>query len=151
MYSCVIRISLICTRMSLVCHSYVTRVYSYIVCMYSYVILMSLVCTCMTFICHSYVLVRNVISLAYTRISSVYHSYVICISVACAGILSASHVTPMYFMSSVCPSHVLYVMLCHSYVLVYHPYVTRLWFHHEPFFFPFFSKKLFAFIYICLS
>ena len=118
MYSCVIYISLICTRMSLVCHSYVTRVYSY-------VILMSLVCTCMTFICHSYVLVSNVISLAYTRISSVCHSYVICISVVCARILSASHVTPMYFMSSVCPSHVLYVMLCHSYVLVYHPYVTR--------------------------
>ena len=125
MYSCVICISLICTRMSLVCHSYVTRVYSYIICMYSYVILMSLVCTCMTFIYNLYVLVSNVISLAYTRISSVCHSYVICISVVCARILSASHVTPMYFMSSVCPSHVLYVMLCHSYVLVYHPYVTR--------------------------
>ena len=125
MYLCVIRISLICTRMSLVCHSYVTRVYSYIICMYSYVILMSLVCTCMTFIYNLYVLVSNVISLAYTRISSVCHSYVICISVVCARILSASHVTPMYFMSSVCPSHVLYVMLCHSYVLVYHPNVTR--------------------------
>ena len=54
----------------LVCHLYITRMYSYVthmllVChpyfthMYSYVILMSLVCTCMSFVCHSYVLVYH--------------------------------------------------------------------------------------------
>ena len=122
----------------LVCHLYITHIYSYVACMSFICHSCVLVYYLYVLVCHSYVtrmylhdiymsflLVSNVISLAYTRISSVFHSYVICISVVCARILSASHVTPMYFMSSVCPSHVLYVMLCHSYVLVYHPYVTR--------------------------
>ena len=54
--------------MSFLCHSYVTRMYSYVIrmslaChpyitrMYSYVIRMSLVCTRMSPVCHSYVLV----------------------------------------------------------------------------------------------
>ena len=92
MYSCVICISLICTRMSLVCHSYVTRVYSY-------AILMSLVCTCMTFICHSYVLVSNVISLAYSRISSVCHSCHLYFSRMCS-----------YIICLACNTYVIYVI-----------------------------------------
>ena len=38
--------------MSLVCHFYVT-------CMYSYVIRMSFICTCMSSICHSYVFIKQ--------------------------------------------------------------------------------------------
>ena len=51
MYSYVIRVSLVCTRMPSACHSYVlrmslicTRMYSYVTHMYSYVIRMSLAC-----------------------------------------------------------------------------------------------------------
>ena len=50
-----------CLGMSLLCHSYVTR-------MYSYVIRMSVVCTRMSSVCHSYVI---------TSMSSVCHSYVL--------------------------------------------------------------------------
>ena len=45
------------TRMSSVCHSYVLVCHSYVTRMYSYVIRMSLVCTRMSSVCHSYVLV----------------------------------------------------------------------------------------------
>ena len=51
-------------------------------------------------------------SLVCTRMSSVYHSYVI---------VCHPYVTRMYSMSSV----------CHSYALICHPYVTRMWFYHE--------------------
>ena len=74
----VIRMSILCTRVPLVCHSYVTHMYSYVIrvsflcvrkssvcigrhsyvtCMYSYVIRMSLVYTRMSPVCHSYVFV----------------------------------------------------------------------------------------------
>ena len=56
-YSCLIRMSLVYSRMSFVCHSYVFVHHSYVTRMYSYVIRMSLVCTRMSFVCHSYVLV----------------------------------------------------------------------------------------------
>ena len=94
----------------LVCHSYVSRLYSYVICM-------SLVCTRMSSVCHSSVtrmyscVIR--VSLLCTRMPSVCHSYVLtCLrmSLVCAR------------MSSV----------CHSYVLVCHPYVIRRWFYHEP-------------------
>ena len=90
--------SIVCTRISLVCHLYVTRMYPYsirmsfachpyvtrisLVChpyvtrMYSYVIRMSLVCS----LCHPYVTrmysyaIR--MSLVCTRMSPVWHSYV---------------------------------------------------------------------------
>ena len=55
MYSYVIRISLLCTRMSSVCHSYVLVCHLYVTRMYSHVIRMSLVCTRMAYVCHSYV------------------------------------------------------------------------------------------------
>ena len=45
-YSYIICMSLVCTRMSSVCHPYVTR-------LYSYVTRMSLVCTSMSSVCHS--------------------------------------------------------------------------------------------------
>ena len=82
-HSYVIRTSLVCTRMSSVCHSYVTRMPS---------------------VCYSYVL------LWHPYVTHMY-SYVIRMSLECTR------------MSSV----------CHSYVLVCHPYVTRMWFYHEPF------------------
>ena len=62
----IIRMSIVCTRVSLVCHSYVTRMYSYvicmplpcariIICMYLNAIRMSLVC--ISSVCHTYVVV----------------------------------------------------------------------------------------------
>ena len=49
-YSYVICIPFMCTCMSFVCHLYVT-------CIYSYITRTSLVCTLMSFVCHSYALV----------------------------------------------------------------------------------------------
>ena len=61
-YSYVISMSLVWTRMSFVCHSYM---YSYVLVCHPYV----LVCTRMSSVCHLYVFVC-------TRMSSVCHSYV---------------------------------------------------------------------------
>ena len=44
LFSCLIRISLLCTRMSSICYSYVLACHPYVTRMYSYVIRMSLVC-----------------------------------------------------------------------------------------------------------
>ena len=88
MYSYVIRILLICTRMSSICHSHVLVCHPYITHMYSYVIRMSLACTRMSSVCHSYVLVCHPYvtcmysyaireSLVCTRMSSVSHWYVV--------------------------------------------------------------------------
>ena len=95
---------ILCTRMSLIRHSYVTPMcWYFILCaaMYWYAIYMSLVCTGMSSVCHSYVLVCNGMSLICTCTSFVCHSYVV------------------------------YVTVCHSYVLVCHPYVSRMQFYHE--------------------
>ena len=86
-HSYIIRISFICTHMSLVCHSY-NLVY------HSYIIRMSLVCTLMSFVCHSYVLVSH------SYVTCMY-SYVIRMSLVCT------------HMSSVCHS---YALICHPYV-----------------------------------
>ena len=121
-------------RMPLVYHSHVTRMCSYVIrmsllcvrksCVYSYAI-------CMSSVCHSYVLVCD------PYITRMY-SYVTRMSLVCTR------------MPSVCHSYVLvchpYVTLMYSYVihmsLVCHPYVTCMWFHHEPF-----NIHLFAFNY----
>ena len=55
MYSYVIRISLVSTRLSFVCHSYVFACHLYVTRIYSYFIRMSLVCTRLPSVCHSYV------------------------------------------------------------------------------------------------
>ena len=55
MYSYVIRMSLVCSRVSSVYHSYVLVFHPYVTRMYSHVIRMSLVCTRMSSVCHSYV------------------------------------------------------------------------------------------------
>ena len=68
-------------RMSSVCHSYVLVCLSYVTRMYLYVIRISLVCTRMSSVCHSYVLVC-------TPMSSVCHSFVPA---------SHSYVTHMWF------------------------------------------------------
>ena len=54
----------------LVCHSYISRMYSHAICM-------SLVCTRMSFVCHSYVLV------CHPFVTGMY-SYVMCISLVCS-------------------------------------------------------------------
>ena len=82
MYSYVLLMSVVCTCMSPVCHSYVLVCHPCVTRMYSYVIRMSLVCTHMSFVCHSYVLVCNLhvtciysyvirMSLVYTHMSLV--------------------------------------------------------------------------------
>ena len=86
------------TRISFLCYSYVlVSMYSNVVLCHSYVIRMSLVCI----LSHSVSLVSTRLSLAYTRMSFVCHSYVL----VC---------TRMSF-------------VCHSYTLVCHSYVTRIY------------------------
>ena len=76
MYSYIIRMSLVCTRMSSVCHSYVLVYNPYVTRMYSHVIRMSIVCTRMSSVCHSYVLV------CYPYVTRMY-SYAIRMSLIC--------------------------------------------------------------------
>ena len=57
LYSYVICMSLVCTRMSSICHSYVFVCHPYVTRIYSYVTRISLVCTCMSAVCHSSVVV----------------------------------------------------------------------------------------------
>ena len=57
MYSYVIRMSLVCTRMSYVCQEYVLICHPYVTRIYSYVIRTSLVCTPMSYVCQQYVLI----------------------------------------------------------------------------------------------
>ena len=129
---------IVCTRVSLVCHSYVTR-------MYSYVIRVSFVCTLMSSVCHSYIFVCDPyvtrmysyvirVSLVLTGMSSVCHSY---------GLVCHPYVTRMGLyvirMSLVCHPYVTHMgsyvirmslvwarmsYVYHSYVLVCHPFVT---------------------------
>ena len=96
------------------CHSHAICLRSYFIYMYSYAIRMWVVCTRISSVYHSYVLVCNGTSLTFilmspvcTRMSSVRHSCIlVCI-----------------YMSS----------LCHLRVLMCHPYVTSMWFYHELF------------------
>ena len=67
----VIRVLLVCTRMSLACHSYVFVYHLYVTRMYWYVIRMSLVCH--PYVTRMYLYVIR-ISLVCTRMSSVCHS-----------------------------------------------------------------------------
>ena len=92
MYLYVICMTLVCTRMPSVCHSYVLVSHPYVTRMYSYVIRMSLVCTRMSSVSHSYVTRMYsyviCISLVCTRMSSVCHSYVILMSLVCGFTMS---------------------------------------------------------------
>ena len=80
MYSYVIRMSPICTRMSFACHSYVPAYVfvcqPYVIRMYSYFTRMSLICTRMSPVSHSYVFICH---LYVTRM----YTYVIRMSVVC--------------------------------------------------------------------
>ena len=71
--------------MSLVCHSYTTR-------MYPYVIRMSLVCTLMSSVCYSYVLVCH----AYVTRR---YSYVICMSLVCTHMPLVCGFTMIHYVS----------------------------------------------------
>ena len=55
MYLYITRMSLVSARMSSVCHSYVLVCHPHVTRMYSYVIRMSLLCTCISSVCHLYV------------------------------------------------------------------------------------------------
>ena len=92
MYSYVIRMSLVYTPMSFVCHSCVLVCRWYVTRMYSYVIRMSLVYTQMSFICHSYVLVCHLYVTLYVIVCHSYvtcmYSYVIRVSLECGFIIN---------------------------------------------------------------
>ena len=100
-HSYIIRMSIVCTRMSqvcyfvchmsLVCHLYVLVFYLHVTLMYSYAT-----------VCHLYVLISHphvtriysyviCMSLVYTRMSFVYHPYVIRMSLVCTRVSSICH------------------------------------------------------------
>ena len=112
MYSYVIRISLICTLMSFVCHSYVLVCHTYVTRTYSYVIRMSLICTRMSSVCHSYVLACHP---CFTRM----YSYAIRMPLVCTHM--SSYVTRMY-------SHVIRMsLICTPMSSVCHWYLVLPW------------------------
>ena len=90
MYSYLIRMSLVRTRMSPVCHSYVLVCHRYVTRMYSYVIRMSLACTRMSSVCHSYVLV------CHPYVTRIY-SYVIPMSLVCGFTMNLQQHQRLYF------------------------------------------------------
>ena len=67
------------TSMSFVCDSYVLVCHPYVSCIYSYVIRTSLVYICMLFVSHSYILVCDLHITICTPMWSVCHSYVVAI------------------------------------------------------------------------
>ena len=90
-HSYIIRMTLLCTCMSFICHSYVfinhlcaLVCHSYVTHIYSYVNRMSLVCTRISLVCHSYVLV------CHPYVTRMY-SYVICMSLVCTRMSSICH------------------------------------------------------------
>ena len=99
----VIRMSIVCTLIPLVYHSYDAPMYLYVIRMSFLCVHKSSLCTCMPFVYHSYLLE------CHSYVTRMY-SYVTRVSLACTR------------MSSV----------CHLYVLICHPYVTHMWFYHEP-------------------
>ena len=126
--------------MSFACQSCVTRMCLYFIYMYMYGIHMSLVCTRMSSVYHSYVLVCDGMSLVCTRMSSVYHSYVlVCdgMSFVCSGMSSVfhSHLLVCYLYVTRMYSHVIRISLVctcmssvyHSYVLACYSYITRIY------------------------
>ena len=115
-HSHVIQISILCTRMSLACHSNVTRKCLYFICMYSFVIGMSFVCTRMSSLCYTYALI------CCPHFTCMY-SYIIHMSLV--WLVCHPYVTFMYSyvtcMSLICTR---LSSVCHSYLLGSHPYVT---------------------------
>ena len=132
-HSYVIRMSLVCTRVSFVSHSYVlvchpcvTRMYSYVIRIslicYSYVIRMSLVCTCMSFVCHWYILV------CHSYVTGIYW-YVIRMSLVCTCMTSVCHSYILVWYSYVIGMSLVCTCMSfvyHSSILVYHLYLTRM-------------------------
>ena len=90
--------------MSLICHTYVARMYPYVIYMLLVCAPILSVCTLTSSVCHSYVLV------CHPYVTRMY-SYVIRKSLACAR------------MSSVCHS---YILVCHLYVTYMYSPVIRM-------------------------
>ena len=118
MYAYVIRMSLVYT------HPYVTRMYSYVIRMSHACTRMSSVCFLYVHACHLYItrICSNVIlmSLVCTRMSPVcprIYSYVIRMSFVCTRMSSVYHS---------------YVLVCHPYATRMYSHVTLMWFYHKP-------------------
>ena len=80
MHSYVIRMSLACTCMSSVCHSYALVCHPYVTHMYSYVTRVLLLWTRMSPVCHSYILVCHLVCHSYVLACQ---PYVIRMSLVC--------------------------------------------------------------------
>ena len=118
------------------CHSHAICMRSYFIYMYSNAIRMWVVCTRISSVYHSYVLVFNGTSLTFILMSSVCDLYVIRMSPVCTrmSLVCHSYVTRMSSVRHFCILVCIYMSsLCHLRVLICHPYVTRMWFYHEPF------------------
>ena len=94
MHAYSICMSVVFTRMSSVCHSYVLLCHPYVTCIYSNAICMSTVCTRMSSVCHTYVRVSHshiLCMYSYViRMSRIY-SYVIPMSLVCIRMSSVCH------------------------------------------------------------
>ena len=100
----VIRMSIVCTLIPLVYHSYDTPMYLYVIHMLFLCVHKSSLCTCMPFVCHSYLLICQ------SYVTRMY-SYLTRMSLVCTR------------MSPVCHSHVL---VCHLYVTCMYSYVIHM-------------------------
>ena len=112
----VIRMRLICNLMSRVCHPYIIHMW--------------LVCTHMSFVCYSYVLDLIRMSLVWTHIASA------CtwIPFLCHLYVHVFHLYVTSMCSCVIPMSLLSTRMLsvrHSYVLVSHLYVARMWLYYE--------------------
>ena len=130
-HSYAIRMSVVCTRVSQVCHLHVTHIYSHVIPISLACARILSICTCIPFLGHSYVLVFNGMSLICTSMSYACHVLVCtCMSSVCHLDILVSHpcLTRMYSyairMSLVCTRM---SSLCHLYVQVCPTYVTRMY------------------------
>ena len=113
-HSYAICVSFVCTRMLLVCHSYVTHMYSCVIRMSHLCARILSICTRMSFACHSYVLVCYLyVTRKYSYVMACHSHVLVCdgISLVCTRI------------SSVC---YLNVLACHPCVTGMYWYVIRM-------------------------
>ena len=111
---------LVYIRMSFLCHSYVLACHPYVTRMYSYVLRMSLVCTRMSSICHSYVLA------CHPYVTCMY-SYVIRMSLLCTRISSVCQSFVCMYLNRISLLCTCIPSVCQSFVLVCRPYVTHMY------------------------
>ena len=124
-YSCVIRMPLVYTRMSSVCYSYTLICQPYVTRIHSYVLRMSLVCTRMASVSHSYVLVCHPYS---TRMNS----YAIRVSLVCGFTVNLSIPYNLSFFSKIKQSKVSKPLDRYIKRLVCNEFFQKIHLFHQP-------------------